>query len=129
MLGFCRKHSSKRAGNPEAISTTSKPKALSTMKAPGRRASNKSLRSFFHERCKIMAAVIFRPYVIGVRQTLPISDQVEAATLWSAATCRRFGLRRLDAGDGIISIKPWPGQVATDQSADRSAHSKEVTTR
>jgi len=50
----------------------------------------------------------------------------EAATLWSAATSCRFGLRRLDAGAGTDSILSWPRQVATGQSADRSAHSKEL---
>jgi hypothetical protein len=38
-------------------------------------------------------------------------------------TCHRFGLRRPDAGAKIDSITRV-GQVATGQSADRSAHSK-----
>jgi hypothetical protein len=57
------------------------------------------------------------------------TDQVEgkASTPWSAATCRRFGLRRLDAAFFQSSIETWLRKVATGQSADRSAHSKELT--
>ena len=42
---------------------------------------------------------------------------------WSAVTCHRFGLRRLDAA--ISPIDSLSGrEVATNQSGDRSPHSK-----
>ena len=49
---------------------------------------------------------------------------IKWSTPWSAATRRRFGLRRPDAA--LSSRKqPSPRQVTAGQSADRSAHSKE----
>src|SRR2546426_7835424 len=62
---------------------------------------------------------------VGLFAVRPIgsSEQVRLATLWSALTCQRFGLRRLDAGAQTDSTIPWSRQVATGQSADRAAHS------
>src|SRR5437016_13903288 len=48
--------------------------------------------------------------------------------IWSAVTCHRFGLRRPGAVVlKVDSSEPWSRQVATDQSGDRSPHSKELT--
>jgi hypothetical protein len=45
--------------------------------------------------------------------------------LWSALACQRFSLGRPVAAIFCLSsIERWSRQVATDQSADRPAHSK-----
>ena len=50
-------------------------------------------------------------------------------TLWSAVTCHRFGPGRLDAQLFDRSNVTRSRQVATDQSGDRSPHSKEFVDR
>ena len=48
--------------------------------------------------------------------------------IWSAVTCHRFSLQR--PGAVVLSVdssESWSRQVATDQSGDRSPHSKELT--
>ena len=50
----------------------------------------------------------------------------QPSTIWSAVTCHRFGLRRPDAVIADRLYQRWSRQAATDQSADRSAHSKQL---
>jgi len=57
------------------------------------------------------------------------SEQVRAATLWSALTCQRFGRSRPVAATVALSQSKLRRQAASDQSGDRSPHSKELDLR
>jgi hypothetical protein len=58
-----------------------------------------------------------------------LSFQVEqGSTLWSALTCQRFGRSRIVATMLVGLLQRVRRQAATDQSGDRSPHSKGLTT-
>src|SRR5438128_12431569 len=54
------------------------------------------------------------------------SEQVTVATPWSALTCQRFGRLRPVATTVWLSLFKHRRQAASDQGADRSAHSKKL---
>src|SRR5436309_15796765 len=56
-----------------------------------------------------------------LRESKGVMLTSRCSTLWSAATCRRFG--DLTPHSSKSPSRTWSRQVATDQNADKSAHS------